>query len=128
MNRLEYDTSQTGLRAIFKPWQETTLHTIMENPQGLNSRETWQRVNQRLGEETISRASIINFLEDIRQMGILAGEDRTGKGGHHWVYKPAMTEAHLKQFIAEEILTTLIRDFPEETKKSINKIANLYCS
>jgi hypothetical protein len=48
MNGLEYDTSQTGLRAVFKDWQETTLHTIMENPQGLNSRETWEKVNQKL--------------------------------------------------------------------------------
>ena len=124
MKRLEYDPSQTGLKAIFKPWQETTLHTIMENPQGLNSRETWQKVNQKLNPETISRASIINFLKDIHQLGILTSEDQTGKGGHHPLYKPAMNETHLKQFITEEILTTLIRNFPEETKTALNKIAH----
>ncbi len=122
MKRLEYDTSQTSLRAVFKPWQEITLHTLMENPQGLNSRETWQKVNQRLTPETISRSSIIKFLEDLRQMGVLTGDDQTGKGGHHLLYKPAMNETRLKQLIAEEILTTLIRGFPEETRRSLNKI------
>jgi len=123
MKRIEYDPSKTGLRAVFKPWQETTLHTLMENPQGLNSRETWQKVNQRLDPETISRASIINFLEDLRQMGVLTGDDHVGKGGHHWLYKPAMNETQLKQFIAEEILTTLIREFPEETVTTLRKIS-----
>ena len=121
MKRIQYDPTQTGLRAVFKPWQETTLHTIMENPQGLNSRETWQKVNQKLGKDTISRASIINFLEDMHKMGVLTGDDQTGKGGHHWTYKPAMNEARLRQFIIEEILTSLIHDFPEETKTALRK-------
>ncbi len=124
MKRLEYDPAQTGLRAVFKPWQETTLKVLQENPQGLNSREIWQKVNQKLDPETISRASIINFLEDTHKMGILTGEDRTGRGGHYLLYKPSMNETRLKQFIAEEILTTLIRDFPEETKTALNMIAN----
>lgn len=122
MKRIEYDPSQTGLRAVFKPWQETTLQTLQENPQGLNSRETWQKVNQKLNPETISRASTINFLEDLRQMGVLTGDDHVDKGGHHWVYKPAMNETQLKQFIIEEILTTLIRDFTEETKTALKDI------
>jgi len=123
MYRLEYDLTQTGLRAIFKQRQETTLHTIIENPQGLNSRDTWEKVNKTLGKDTISRASIINFLEDMRQMGVLTGDDHTGKGGHHWIYKAAMDEASLKQFITEQILGSLIRDFPEETKTALRKIS-----
>jgi hypothetical protein len=99
MNRLEYAPTQIGLRAVFKHWQETTLHTIIQNPKGLNSRTTWEKVNQTLDKNTISRASIINFLEDMHQMSILTGDDQTGKGGHHWVYKPAMNEASLRQFI-----------------------------
>ena len=75
------------------------------------------------GKDTISRASIINFLEDMHKMGILTGDDHTGKGGHHWIYKPAMDEASLKQFIAEKILGSLIRDIPEETKTALKKIS-----
>jgi len=58
MYQLEYDPNQTGLRATFKQRQETTLHTIIENPQGLNRRDTWEKVNKTLGKDTISRASI----------------------------------------------------------------------
>ena len=55
-------------------------------------------------------------------MGILIGDDQTGKGATP-LYKPAMNETQLKQFIAEEILTTLIRDFPEETVITLRKIS-----
>lgn len=56
-------------------------------------------------------------------MGVLTGDDQTGKGGHHWTYKPAMDEASLRQFIIEEILTSLIRDFPDETNTALKKIS-----
>jgi predicted transcriptional regulator len=80
------------------------------------------KVNAELTPNTISRASIINFLESMREMGVLKGEDRTGKGGHHWIYSPAMTEAEFKQFIAKTILENLMRDFPEETRKALHKV------
>jgi hypothetical protein len=123
MNRLEYDPSQTGLRAVFKDWQAISLHIILENPKGLNSRATWEKVNKTLGKDSISRASIINFLEDMREMGVLKGEDNVGKGGHHWIYHPNMDEAGLRRFITEQILGSLIRDFPEETKTALRKIS-----
>jgi predicted transcriptional regulator len=73
------------------------------------------KANQALQGETISRASVINFLEDLREMGVLSGEERTGKGGHHWVYYPKLDEAGFKRFIAETLLEKLIREFPGET-------------
>ena len=68
--------------------------------------------------------SIINFLEDLHQTGVLTGDDQTGKGGHHWSYKPAMDETSFIQYIAEQILNSLIRDFPEETKTALKKITS----
>ena len=37
-------------------------------------RAVWECVNAELGTETISRASIINFLEEMRGLGVLGGE------------------------------------------------------
>lgn len=122
MNGLEYDPSQTGLRAIFKPWQETAIQILQENPQGLNSRETWRKVNQKLGQDTISRASIINFLEAMHATSILTGDEKTGRGGHYLVYKMGMTEAAFKQYLVETLLESLMHSFPEETRQSIQKL------
>jgi len=33
------------------------------------------------------------------EAGVLKGEERTGKGGYHWIYSPAMNENEFKEFI-----------------------------
>ena len=120
---IEYDTSQTGLRAVLKGYQEIALRVIWESSGPLGSKVVMDQVNKRLEDSTISRASIINFLEDMREMGILNGEERTGKGGHHWVYSPSMNEYQFKQFIASTILANMVRDFPRETIEALKKIS-----
>jgi len=82
----------------------------------------WDRVNAGLKGETISRASIINFLESMREAGVLKGDEKTGKGGHRWVYSPAMNESEFKQYIARTILGSLMRDFPEETRAVLENL------
>jgi len=94
----------------------------MVGPEGLGSRAVWDRVNAGLKGETISRASVINFLEAMREAGVLKGDEKTGKGGHRWIYSPSMSEAQFKQHIARTILESLLRDFPEETAEIVNKI------
>jgi len=76
----------------------------------------------RLQGETISRASVINFLESMKEMGVLKGDEKTGKGGHRWIYSPAMNEAEFKRFIAETLIKKLMRDFSEETAEAVKKI------
>jgi len=119
---IEYDTAETGLRAVLKDYQELALRAIWATPEGLGSKAVWDRVNAELKPNTISRASVINFLEAMREMGVLNGDDITGKGGHRWIYRPAMTEAEFKQYIARTILESLMRDFPEETAEAVKKI------
>jgi hypothetical protein len=58
----------------------------------------------------------------MREIGVLKGEERTGKGGHRWIYSPAMNESEFKQHIARTILESLMRDFPEETAEAVKKI------
>jgi hypothetical protein len=118
-NRIEFDTAETGLRAVLKDYQEIAMKAIWESPEGLGSKVVWDKANERLKGKTISRASIINFLEAMREMGVLKGVDITGRGGHRWIYSPAMTEPQFKVFIAETILGNLQRDFPEETRRAI---------
>jgi len=121
-NRIEYDASEKGLRAVLKDYQELALRAIWATPEGLGSRAVWDRVNAELKPNTISRASIINFLESMREAGVLKGEEKTGKGGYHWVYSPAMDESEFKQHIARTILESLMKDFPEETRAALKKL------
>jgi predicted transcriptional regulator len=121
MKEIVYDTSESGFHAVLRDWQIKAMQAIWNNPEGVNSRMAWQKVNQTLEGETISRASIINFLEDMREMGVLTGEEKTGKGGHHWVYFPAMDESGFKQFIVKKMIDSLMESFPDEAREAIRK-------
>ena len=43
------------------------------------------------------------------------------KGGHHSIYYPHMNEAGLRQFIAEQLLRCLMKNFPNEMNEVIKK-------
>jgi len=119
-DRIEYDASEKGLRAVLKDYQEIALRVIWASPEGLGSRAVWDRVNAELKPGTISRASVINFLESMKEMGVLKGDEKTGKGGHRWIYSPAMNETEFKEFIADTLIKKLMRDVPKETKEAIS--------
>ena len=117
--RIEFNPSEKGLRAVLKDYQELALRAIWANPEDLGSKAVWDRVNEELKPNTISRASVINFLEAMREAGVLKGDETTGKGGHRWVYYPAMDEAGFKRFIAEKLIGSLLKSFPDETVEAI---------
>jgi predicted transcriptional regulator len=119
---IEYDTAEPGLRAVLKDYQELALRAIWATPEGLGSKAVWDRVNAELKPNTISRASVINFLEAMREAGVLKGVEKTGKGGYHWVYSPAMDEQQYKQYLAKTIIESLMRDFPEETRAALENL------
>ena len=120
---IEYDTAEPGLRAVLKDYQELALRAIWATPEGLGSKAVWDQVNAELKPNIISRASVINFLEAMREMGVLKGVEKTGKGGYHWIYSPDMNENEFKQHIARTILESLMRDFPEETREALRSVA-----
>ncbi len=122
MTGFEYETSQTGFYAVLKDWQLKAMQVVWSTPKGANSRLVYEKVNQMLKGETISRASVINFLEDMREKDVLSGEEATGKGGHHWVYFPKLDEIGFKKYIVETMLGSLMENFPEETKKAIKQL------
>jgi len=122
MNGIVYDTSKTGFNAVLRDWQIKVMQVVWNSPEGLNSRMAWEKVNRVLKGETISRASVIIFLEDMREIGVLRGEEKTGKGGHHWVYYPAVDEEGFKRFIVEKMIAALMESFPEETREAVKSL------
>jgi predicted transcriptional regulator len=120
---LEIDTSQQGLRMVLKDWEEEVLKVFWDDSQKeFTSKLVWDRVNQGLGLGSISRASIINFLEDMVEMGVLSKREITGKGGYRGIYSSKMGESGFKRFIAETTLEALMRNFPEEATQVIDRV------
>ncbi|MGD2142343.1 MAG: BlaI/MecI/CopY family transcriptional regulator [Candidatus Bathyarchaeota archaeon] len=62
--------------------------------------------------ESKSRASVIFFLNDLVEEGVLSYEERTGKGGHHRVYYPKMTREEYSNYVVETIIRKLRESFP----------------
>ena len=83
---------------FFKDWQIESLNVLWSSERGLLSLDVWTRVKQR--GVVISRASVINFLNHLLELGILEGSDETGKGGQRARYSIRMSEHELKQHLS----------------------------
>ncbi len=110
-----FDTSGEGLLTLFKPYQAFLLERIWE----LNSGE---RVGVSSGDahrflqghpDSKSRASVIFFLDDMVEDGVLSYEEKTGKGGYHRVYYPKMDREQFERHMVEKITRKLKEVFPE---------------
>ena len=113
---LKFNPDNDGLLKVFRGYQEEALRFVWErNEEGAVSRLVWSTVNERLTGRGISRASIINFLNDMVDEGVLDYEEKSGKGGYHRVYRPKLDEAAFKLYIAQTVISSLMRDFPAET-------------
>jgi DNA-binding PadR family transcriptional regulator len=90
----------------------------------MTSREVYQAVNRSLGNKTISRASIINFLNDMCDEGVLKYEEETCKGGTRRKYFTGLDEEGFKKHVAKVVLNSLMRDFPAQTKEAVAETLN----
>ena len=116
--KFKFDHTESGLRKTLKDYQELALRFIWTiGEQGATSGPIWGHVNEQLAKvnKSISRASIIFFLDAMVERGVLGYETITGKGGHFRRYKPELDERGYRKFILEQILESMMRDFPEET-------------
>ena len=122
---LIFNADSEGLRKVFRDYQEEALRLVWNRgSEGVISREVWNQVNQNLDGKTISRASIINFLNSLVDEGVLDFEERTGKGGYHRVYRPRLDENEFKKYLAETVISSLMKDFPNETMEVVKTFAS----
>jgi len=89
------DLTQEGLLMFFKPYQLDALKALWTSNRGMNTREVWDAV----GSDKISRASVINFLADAAENGLLDMTTMMGKGGHRGIYAAKYDEAGTKEYI-----------------------------
>ena len=115
------DPKASGLGKVLREYQREALRFMWKSEgKGLTSRIVHSHVNERLnGGKSISRASIINFMNAMVDEGVFDYVEETGKGGYHRVYSAKLDEAGFKRSLAESFVSSLMKDFPEETKTVI---------
>ena len=94
------DLSETGLEMFFKPYQILSLDLLWNSEEQLSSREVWVKVNDML-PGTISRASIINFLNASVENGLLNYVEITGKGGYRRLYTSKLSKEETSNYLSE---------------------------
>ncbi len=112
---MKFDTSEKGLLTLFKPYQAALLEHIWElnNPHriGITSGQAYEFLKD--NPDSKSRASVIFFLNDMVEEGVLTYEEESGKGGYHRVYYPKMNREQFARHVVETITDKLNEVFPE---------------
>jgi Fe2+ or Zn2+ uptake regulation protein len=103
---LVVDLSETGLEMFFKPYQIASLDLLWNSDEHLSSREVWEKVNEVL-PGTISRASIINFLNASVDNGLLDYVETTGKGGYRRLYASKLSKTETSKYLTEIVAQRL---------------------
>jgi len=117
----KFNPAETGLRKTLREYEEIALRYIWSvGDDGAGSGKTWEHVNEELGEgKSISRASIIFYLNRMVDEGVLGFRDATGKGGHHRIYITKLDESGYKKYIVKTLLDSVAKDYPKETEEVI---------
>ena len=121
---LEIDPSKTGLEKVLKDYQIEALQMVWScSKKGITSREVYVGVNKKLeGVKTISRASIINFLNAMCDESVLNYEEETCKGGTRRKYFTGLDEIEFKKHIVKTTFESLLQDFPEQTIEALGEV------
>lgn len=120
-----FQTFKNGYETVWTEYQEIVMRYIWDvGDEGAGSGKSWENTNLVLKERgrSISRASIIFFLNHMVDQGVLKFRDATGKGGHYRIYVPAFDETGFREYLAAKIISKLMLEFPDETKTVLEKM------
>lgn len=128
------DPSKEGLGKVLKPWEEIAMRYVWASTQlsrmpavsyvQVGSRDVYYQVNKELEEqgESISRASVINFLNRMVDEDVLDVEFETCKGGKKGMYAPKLDESGFKKKVARDVIESLLGDFEDETLSALEEL------
>lgn len=125
---VNFDTKEEGLGTVVKDYQAMALRLVWARGKNVTSRDAWKEINKILlkdpssDRESISRASIINFLNDAVQEGYLSYSEMTGKGGHRGLYSEGIGEEGFKRLVVDRIVSKLLETWPEITREEVKKL------
>ena len=120
----KFNPAETGLRKTLREYEEIALRYIWSTgDEGAGSGKTWEHANKELEEgKSISRASIIFYLNRMVEEGVLGFRVATGKGGHHRIYVTKLDESGYKKYIVRTLLESVSKDYPNETEEVLQAL------
>lgn len=120
MQSISLSATRDGLSAIFTDWQIKALATIPPvGSKPIGSRTVWEITNEYLREEfsdvslSISRASVVNFLSKLHELGLIAGFLTTGKGGKRFDYTFQIDRQYFNSQVSTMLLGAIIEEYPD---------------
>jgi predicted transcriptional regulator len=85
---------------VFREHEAFTLRYFWDEEYGKDTtKQVYFCVNGKLVGETISRATIINFLAHMGERGVLGVSEKSGKGGYQAVYTARMDEVNFRKYV-----------------------------
>ena len=120
----KFNPAETGLRKTLREYEEIALRYIWSlGDEGAGSGKTWEHVNKELEEgKSISRASVIFYLNRMVDEGVLGFRDATGKGGHHRIYITKLDESGYMKYVVRTLLERVMKDYPKETEEVLQAL------
>lgn len=113
---MKYDTEKKGLETIYKPWQVAVWKELWKG-EALTSGQVHQALVKvgatAKSEDGVSRASVINFLNNQVDEDLLAFTEFTGKGGVHRVYEP-LGETSTEELLKEHLTAVFMNSVEKE--------------
>lgn len=108
-----------GLEAIFQPWHIPLVdelfrgeHTTVEAHQFIVKHDIKTHPDAR---NPVSRASVIYFLSDLNDLGLLDYTEYSGKGGWGRRYRMNLTREEFNHKIIDLFVNKLSETFPQES-------------
>jgi len=120
----KFDPAKSGLRKTLREYEEIALRYIWSlGDEGAGSGKTCEHVNKELKDDkSISRASVIFFLNRMLDEGVLGFRDETGKGGHHKIFTTKLDESGYQRYIIRTLLESVTKDFPKATEAVVKSL------
>lgn len=138
---MRMNTKIEGSRAIFQEWQTILLEELFRRQETYPEELRLRKMSSRDGYEhlkelgirtaksrspgTVSRATVINFLNDFVDAGMITFTEETGKGGHRRLYEMLLTRAQFDKRVIAEFVGKLAEIYPEESehlKKAVDAV------
>lgn len=122
---LKLDTQNgEGLETHLRPYEAIALEEVWSaherGESAIGSGAVWQILDEGGvkatpdARNTVSRASVIFFLNRMVDDGVLTYRDGTGKGGHHRLYYPRVSRAEYPGYVVKQVVGSLMRTFPDD--------------
>ena len=122
---MKLNTELEDLETIMRDYEAAILYMFLDRTEEdpdfkMGSGGVWMWLETQVESLRKSRASVIFSLNRRVDEGILDWEDKTGKGGHHRLYKLTGNREGLHDLIVTEIIDCLDHNFGGALKRAIS--------